>query len=423
MKGFPNQVAEFGKLASAMRCIVDLEDANKNARDEGILGIELVKAGVAGTGHKPKPVGEYVKEQLKKPLSGQSFRTTARGLRELFVLMGLIEDKGDEILLTERGREAAAFDGLPLDSAQIDFWRSVVRDIEHSGSHPYLVLLRLVARKPGISRAKCALALEAKDDSAKEIDRIVKLADLDEDEIISKIGTTETNWDNAKKILPRFAEQLNDVIRTSGAYVLADAPGRADAGPAFTSGKRQSRGSVRTPRSSREVTPDTIGRAGTGQQSDEVPPPPPEADPEATARANKLRAQRLRRHNLMVQDLAARFSRGGARLFEDPFDILAVVDSKAILVEVKSLSGNADDERDRVRDAFSQLPYYEAFLTQSVIGTMPISKVACFEKAITKAHSDWMNEYGIAVIWFDDRKLIGDRLAKKFLAGLLKEFD
>src|SRR6185437_8394761 len=55
---------------------------------------------------------------------------------------------------------------------QIEFWRRVIRNIEHTNdegaSHPYQVLLHLVARKLGISRAKCALALVAADDSAAE---------------------------------------------------------------------------------------------------------------------------------------------------------------------------------------------------------------------------------------------------------------
>jgi len=84
MKGFPNQVADLGKLATAMQCIVRLVDAGKQAKDDGVFGKELVRAGVAGAGHSPQPVEEYIRSQLRKKPSDQSFRTTARGLRELF---------------------------------------------------------------------------------------------------------------------------------------------------------------------------------------------------------------------------------------------------------------------------------------------------------------------------------------------------
>ena len=58
MKGFPNQVADLGKLATAMQCIVRLVDAGKQAKDDGVFGKELVRAGVAGAGHSPQPVEE-----------------------------------------------------------------------------------------------------------------------------------------------------------------------------------------------------------------------------------------------------------------------------------------------------------------------------------------------------------------------------
>jgi hypothetical protein len=428
MKGFPNQVADFGKIAIGMQCMVELVDHAADAKNDGVFGIELVKTGVAGTGHAkkgqaPKSISQYLKEQRQKPKSGQAYRATARGLRELYRLMGLIDDSGPEVIVTERGRQAAAFAGTQMDHAQTEFWRGVVRDIAHSGSHPYLVLLKLVARKPGITRAKCALALEAQDDSPEELDRVVKLADRSEQQILAKLGISKPNWDNAKKILPKFAEQLGDVISTGGTYVLADAPGRADAGPAFPAARSGRTGGVRTPRSSREVTASTIGRAGTGDRTDELPPPPPEMDPEAAARTNRLRGERLRRHNLIVQNVAARLAAARARLYEDPFDILALVGNAALLIEVKSLSGTAEDERDRVRDALSQLLYYEGFLTQSVVGEVPISKIACFEHQITNEHAAWLNRHGIAVIWTDGRRIAGDRLAKRFLRGLLEEFD
>jgi len=158
VKGFPNQVAELPKIATGIRCLVDIETAGRNGKDDGVLGEALVRAGVAGTGHTPTAIDEYLEAQLRKPISGQSFRTTARGLRELYRLMGLIDDSGPVVRTTELGKAAAAYAGQPWNQAQIDFWRRVISNIEHSDdrgtSHPYQILLRLVARKPGITRAK-----------------------------------------------------------------------------------------------------------------------------------------------------------------------------------------------------------------------------------------------------------------------------
>ena len=431
MKGFPNQVSDLIKIASGMQALVNLVDAGENAKDDGIFGPELVRAGVAGTGHLPRPIDEYIRDQLTKRPDRQSFRATARGLRELYRMMGLIDDSELEIEITELGRRAAAFAGQPLNDEQLEFWRGVINNITHPGggdtSHPYQVMLRLVARKPGIRRAKCALALEATNDSPEELARIVALADLAEESIKARIGVTDSNWDNAKKVLPRFAEQLGDVIRSGeqeGTYVIADGPGRAYEGLGRTAPARAREVPTRVvaPRSSREVSPNTIGRAGTREGFDEVPVPGRGVSAEDAAETNRLRASRLRRHNLIVRALAELLNNAHARLYADPFDILALFHLRALLIEVKSLDGTVEDERDRVRDALSQLLYYEAFVMPAVTGDAIVCKVACFEQKISDPHRQWLNRQGIATIWKEDGIFVGDALASDFLGPHVDEF-
>jgi hypothetical protein len=442
MKGFPNQVADLGKLATAMQCIVRLVDGGERARDYGILGQALVRAGVAGTGHRPMPVEDYIRRQLEKSPDRQSFQTTARGLRELFRILGFIDDSGGVVEVTDLGRRAAAFADLPMNEEQISFWRRAIRNMSHDGgdgeaSHPYQVLLRLIARKPGIAKPKCALALEAKNDSPEELARIVALADLPEQEIrghlhVSRTGApvTKSDWENAVKVLPKFAEQLGDVVRTGKRgkyrYQIADAPGRADVGPAEPRAEavpaRPRRPSApRAPRTSREVTPATIGTAGTAESFDEVEIPAA-VDPAVAAAAVRARADRLRRHNLLVRKLATRLAATAGRLYEVPFDILKVIEELGILAEIKTLDGTEEDERERVREALSQLLYYEAFVIGPVAGEVAIRKVACFERRITDAHAAWLNAHGIAVIWENGEQFAGDALAADFLGRYLEEF-
>ena len=207
MKGFPNQIADLGKLSQGIRCILRLLGEEENPRDDGVLGEALVRAGILGTGHTPVPVDKYIKAQLKKSPSNQSFRTSARGLRELlYRRLGLIDESGGMLIVTPDGLQAAAFAGQPLGGAQIEFWRRVISNLVRDGggstSHPYQVLLRLIAQRAGITRAKCALALEARDDSLKELKRIVALSKLSEAQIRTKIAVSKANWDNAKQVLP-----------------------------------------------------------------------------------------------------------------------------------------------------------------------------------------------------------------------------
>ncbi len=197
MKGFPNQIADLEKLAGGMRCIVRLVNEGESARDDGVLGEALVRAGVAGTGHRRLPVVQYLRIQRRKKTSRQSHRATARGLRELFEILGFIEVSGEGVSLTDLGREAAAFAESPMDETQVRFWRSAIRGMFHDGgdgqeSHPYQVLLRLIASKPGIAKPKCALALEAKNDSPEEMARIVELADWRKDKLATDFASHET---------------------------------------------------------------------------------------------------------------------------------------------------------------------------------------------------------------------------------------
>lgn len=430
MKGFPNQVADLGKLATAMQDIVRLLDGGRNARDDGVLGEALVRSGVAGTGHRPQPIEEYLRSQRQKEHSSQSQRTTARGLRELFRILAFIEDDGERIRVTELGRRAAAFAALPMNEEQIRFWRHAIREMSHDGgdgqdSHPYQVLLRLIARLPDIEKPKCALALEAKNDSPEELERIVDLAVLPEEEIRRRLGVTRSNWANAVKVLPRLAKQLGDVVQTGRRgryqYQIADAPGREDVGVAAAPPPRAPRAPRRTaprpPRTSRSVTPETIGLAGTAETFDEPEVRAP-ADPAITAR---IRRNRLRRHNLIVRRLAARFARPGVALYELPFDVLAIIEEAGIMVEVKTLDGTPDDEVARVREALAQLLYYTAFLVSPTVGEEAIHKVACFERRPSDGHIGWLNHNGIAVIWQDGDRFAGDALASIVLGDLLEE--
>jgi len=426
MKGFPNQIADLRKLAQGMATLAHLVDSGAKAKNYGVFGEALVRARVLGTGHTPKPIEAYICEQRAKPADRQSFQTSARGLRELFRMLGFIDDANLNIVIHPLGRQAAAFADAPLDGVQIDFWGRAIRAIRHQGgdaeaSHPYQVLLRLIARRPGITRAMCALALEAKSDSDSELDRIVELAGRPEEEARRAIGVSKANWNNAKKVLPKFAEQLGDVIKTGQTFRLADAPGRgadlAVGEPAPDAGRAAG---TRAPRTARTVSAATIARAGTTERFDDAIVPVG-ISPAAAAAAAASRLERLKRHNLLVQALAGRLGGEGRELFEDPFDLLALIDRLAILAEIKTLDGSIDDQRERVRDALAQLLYYEAFVTRPVARGGVVRKVACFERPISDEHRQWLNDSNIAVLWREGDRFRGDVLAEAFLGTFIDE--
>lgn len=407
MKGFPNQLNNLTKLSKALVVANDLAQEGKSFRDDGVYGEALIHAGVVGTGHSPKPVLEYLAEQNLKAHSEQPFRTTARGLRELFRTLGLMESDGEQCWLTASGKELALqCSGDPIQTP-LPYWSSVIRKMSHYGnygkiSHPYQMLLRLVARIPGISRAKCALALEAKDDSPEELNRIVGLAAIPEADLPEKLGITVSTWKNAIKVLPSFAIQLGDLVQKGQTVHLATIPGG-------TSGEAQvehnGKESAQQSAGPRQVTADAIATAGTADFHDEEDKDLPEAPtPEdLAARAAKL-LNRLKRHNLIVKKVAETLQTAGAILYEHPFDCLAQFPEVNILIEVKSLSGDPADEVERVRSALGQLLYYEAFAINHLQNDHPVLKLALFELPITSNHAEWLRGTGIEPVWLNDGK-------------------
>jgi hypothetical protein len=423
MKGFPNQVPDLRKLAEGLAIIDRLNQEGANSKSYDVLGEALVRGAVLGTGHVKQPVDKYLREQRSKQggSSYQSHQTGARGIREQYRMLGLIDDSGIRVELTEAGRRVASFAGEQLDEAKREYWRRLIRNISHPGrdgvrSHPYQVLLRLVGKKPGITRAKCALALEARDDSEEELDRIAGLSDLGESDIRSRIGETKSNWDNAKKILPKFAEQLEDVIKVGQSFYLAAGPGKgrtSDEAPVLAE-------EIRRTRPSRSVTPDTIATAGTADDFDEVELPLPTVDPAVMAAAVQARRERLRRHNQLVREIAGRYASAGLALFESRYDCLASGDIVGILNEVKTLDGSQPDEAAQVRDCLGQLLYYEPFVKKET-GDGTIYKVAVFESKISDVHIQIMQELGIVCIWKEGQGFVGGPGADELLGPYFEE--
>ena len=72
-----------------------------------------------------------------------------------------------------------------------------------------------------------------------------------------------------------------------------------------------------------------------------------------------------------------------------------------LIFEVKTLDGSHSDEIKQVRAALSQLLYYEEFATNQFINTHK-NKIAVFDSKITDCHIQFLNKYGIYVMWLDN---------------------
>ncbi len=391
MKGFPNQIADMHKLTLALVVIAD-RLAQSLPIDDGALGEALLWARVIRPQNETQPVDDYLRSMQRRRLSNQSHRTAARGLKEFFRLAGVIAING----ITETGEKIVSASSANSSELLKDCWRDALRQIriqnEQGASHPYQMLLRLLAERPDMPRSFAPLVFEAADDSESERQRIVSLLDIgDENVIRQKIGVTKTNWDNAKKILPALGVQAGDITETGGNLRLTDSA-------LNHSVKNQG---------VREVTVDTIAQPTRQGEIGEWPRAIEsiEIDPVSLRSAIAKRNERTRMHDELVRAFAKAVPDISA-IWEGAIDLGAIAANRGILAEMKTLDGTLEDERSQVRLAVGQLLYYERFsLPESLKGIVDLGalvKVVVFNRRPSAQHLEWIESLGIAVAWLGE---------------------
>ena len=397
VKGFPNQISNIAKLTNALVVLSNIICGGGN-HDDDAFGEQLLRNGVILPGSAGGNIDNYLAASRQKPLSYQSHRTSARGLREFLHLAHLVETRDEVLGTTPAGHRLLEVhsnnDVSPLNAE----WSRITRDISVSDSegrvsHPYQIMLRILAARPGTPRAMCALALEAVDDSNEELNRVISLRDLnDEAGIRTSLGVSKSNWDNAKKILPSIAEQIGDVARGQGGLYIVT-PGLAESTP----GSQIDDIRLST---ARRVTVASIASTKSPRDSDEAPTID-QADLVSLADAIAKRADRSNRHNLLVQQFSASLLDQSAEIWEGTFDCLAIGQGVSLLAEMKTLDGSISDEVHQVRNAAAQLLYYEVFdiRTKPELADRPLVKVAVFESVPSEPHIRWLEGIGISVVW------------------------
>ena len=397
-----------------MRVLKDLTDAGQ-AADDSSFGEALLWAGIINPGRSGGDVRSYLSGMIRRAPSNQSHRRSARGVKEFFVRAGLAERTGDALIVSELGNSLVESLLQSDRDSFVQNWKVAMMNavaVDGRGtSHPYRIMLRLLKARPGTPRAFCALALEARNDSDSEFERILALRDLDDEEAIRiSIGATQSNWDNAKKILPSIAEQIGDAAKSGDRLFYVGEQVAADHLDPNRHGREEPRWGRARPTSA-----ESIAAWRGSDESDEGGP----LVGAPTSHGVRLRAERTERHNGIVRAFA-RSVIGATAFWEDPIDCLALVAGAALLAEVKTLDGSPSDERRQVRTAAGQLLYYEFFSMPEELtgGDFAAEKLAVFESQPSDGHIDWLVSLGIAPIW-----AIGDAFSTRAdIAARLKDY-
>lgn len=401
MKNFPHQINDLPKFRAALSVFSDLSAARADLDDDATVGVAMARARIYTFRNRALSVQQALVQEQRKPPGSQGTRTFARDLRRFFVLAGLlVRSAAGRLAVSDLGRHLLSQE--PGSDAAKQVWRAAVRRLAlgegHDVSHPYRVLLRLVAALPGIQAARLALALDAQDDTETEFGRILGLARArDWNSVLRRLGVSDHQARNAIKILPALARQVGDVREENGRYYLV---GEAPAGRPRRRVRRL-RGARRTAAMHRTVTPITI--ATSPIRSDRSLREEEYADPELSA---ELRHDRLTRHQELVRQVGAVLADEEYELHEDPYDALATHRERpSLLVEAKTLDGSPPDESAQVRAVIGQLFYYEHFEVPPDMRRTGLILVAIFERRPSEEHITLLESLHIVAIWRVDDSL------------------
>lgn len=286
---------------------------------------------------------------------------------------------------------------------------------------PLRVMLEMVAHGEMESRL-LAFGLTVSNETNAEIQRISGIIDRISSgkttfiKEIEAIELTESNARNNVKILPSMAEQLGLLQRSGGITkitpygrtVLFELSRQAVIAPEIAVTRR------REPFSRIVTSDEELKRKWKPEATEDV-----DYDPkDETDRLASLR-ERTDEHQEILSRLRKIFSDKSWTVGVGNFDLLAVKDRIALLLEGKTINAN---ERLQLIDGLGKLTYYEVFDVVRVLNDPSVSvhKVLVFSRAPTQAHMDFLTSLGIWVVWFDrEGNLDGEKSSKASLQKLL----
>lgn len=403
MKNFPHQYNELARFRKTLEAIRDLGRQGRNVLDDGVLGYQLVRSDVYRFRGEAPDLEARIAQEQRKPEGNQGPRTAARDGRRTLQLLGFIDGQG---ALTDTGELLLQYaQGSPEET---NLWRQAVMAmrVEADGniSHPMRILLRILADRGPLARGELALALEAKDDGEVEFQRVIGLIpiqqakqrgdifvadsqrDIDRAKALKATDAgseeyerllpvrealdrgamvvTQANLANSVKILPALALQLGLAMDQGDELMAITEVGSALYRADFQFGDIAA--AAEAPR--REKANGARRRRPAGNVRKIVPgEEPPPFDPAAFAARSReeqietirLRNERTKRHQEVVQQLAAAFN-DRFEVLEDPdsFDALLMPMEGGLgqhLFEVKTLDL---DEVDQTNRAVAQLFWY-----------------------------------------------------------------
>ena len=413
MKNFPHQINQLQRLTNGLRVFVRLIDRGRNIDDDGVVGDALARSGVYTFRNA---AGQSVQRLLglehAKPRGSQGTRTCARDLRRFFGLLGLIShDENGAWRASEEARDLLRLIRVADEPRAHELWHAALLELrledQRGTSHPYRILLRLVAELPALPKPYSGLCLEANDDSAAEFGRIRRIASRPNPTATMDGLAGPHMARDSIKILPSLAEQLGDIINNHGSLTVS--PRVADT--LLYSAPTRTRGDALGNLVRHRFTPPRRRVRGLRRGAQRRGPTVRRYDPD-------LIGARFDAH----EDCLDRFSQQfppALDKFQAIYDLLIVSARSLLLVEAKTIR---DDERLQVRTALGQLYFYERFEVRPVYPETEILKLLLTDRAISRELCEFLTQCKVGVVWVGPDGIpggtkLGLRQLKKFGVG------
>ena len=410
MKNYPNQASSFPRLRETLEAIRALNLEGKDPNDDGVLGYRAAELGIyefRGLHFRDatrEQLQRRLDEELRKPKASQGTRTFARELRRTLRDMGWLDASSR---LTEGGE--ALLDTTPGSLEERALLAEGLLNIEVAEkgtsrtSHPVRILLELLSVAPSSKRAGLELALEARDDSMSEVERVKSLYRLSPPERANRMDVSSFQRDNAVKIFPSLAVTAG-LVETDGhgTYSLTD-DGRAVLGltPGAIPDRIRERARNRTTRG-RKVSTKSVAQ--------HVPSSAPRMLTEdEQRRAREKLAERTTNHQTLVREFAKLIGDGCGELFEDPYsyDLLWVPTpdphTTCYLFEMKTINGDAEAQ---ARNALAQLAYYHFFKVAAEWPTHGVVRCAVFDTNVGARLAKFLEQEGIASLALEPQGVV-----------------
>lgn len=421
MKNYPNQAAEFPRVRSTLATIQIMNRQGLDVMDDAVLGYELARRrqytfrGIDYATATPKQIADRIALEHQKPRADQGALTNARELRRTLQGLGWVDNTGTVTALGRQVLASTAQSQTERDLLATGLMNITATDKAGHVSHPVLMMLHLLHSAPSHRRLGLELALENKDDSQAEINRVIQIYtnSTTDAQIRAATGVTESQQRNNRKIFPTLAKYAGLVVEDAQHYFSLTPSGLHALGlpapvqaatpppppPRPVSGGTPVVGTASSWRARRNLTTGqqrSAGQVGAHSTNRTVPSA---LTPDQQAEAQNRLNERTTAHQALVQLFAARIGDASGDFWEDQssFDLVWAPNGAPgrFIFEMKTIQADADAQ---VVRAVGQLAYYSYFNAAKAFPGAPMTQTLVVDDEIPEDLCEFLEAQGIGAV-------------------------